>query len=183
CFAVVWRYFMAFNRVLKTNKKGQIAIEFILLLVVMLVYIQTIIQPVLDTSYNATDDVTRLAQTRNAAQKLVNAIDYSSLSVGDASQQIRVFVPGKSSVGCNSLGEVNFSIVLNSTGVNTVCDFGDTDGDVSKCSKTLKTVATILTCAALTSTGSTIEAAENKGRFVKLNIRKAGSTISVQEAT
>lgn len=89
---------MEFN--LLSARKGQIAIEFILILIIMLIYIQTMIQPMLDSSINSIEEVSRLGQTRAATQKLVNAVDYVALSNGDAKQTISFYLPPNASITC-----------------------------------------------------------------------------------
>ena len=69
------------------------AIEFMLIIILMLLFVQTIIIPSVDISAAAVEDTTKLAQAKFAAERIVNSVEYVAASPGDARQTIHVFVP------------------------------------------------------------------------------------------
>ncbi len=163
------------------NVKGQISIEFILILVVMLVYIQTVVQPVLGDAFKHTDDVSRLGQINSSLEKLVNSIDFISLSPSNSEQEIRLFLPANSLLKCTSSREISFELNLNSPAQGTFCA-QDGDSSDSKCTKKMKTVnATSLDCSKLSGSSTEISTSPENGKLVKLKIRKSGATTHVEE--
>ena len=103
-------------------KKGQISMEFILLIVVMLLYLQTIIQPLADTSVNSVDDVTRLSQVKLAAEKLVSVVDYVSSQSNESKYSTLLAIPKDANISCNSLtGSVTYRVVMAEQSTNPKC--------------------------------------------------------------
>ncbi|MFH0715029.1 MAG: hypothetical protein V1847_04975 [Candidatus Diapherotrites archaeon] len=101
--------------VLHLNKKGQSSIEFVLLLVVLLVFIQVVIVPAVNTSQDAATDVARLGQAKLAAQQLADAINLVGSSSEGARQTVHIILPNDSSIVCNSSpASVTFSSRLDS---------------------------------------------------------------------
>lgn len=177
---------MAFYKTMKkSNKKGQISIEFVLLLVVMLVYFNAVIQPILEQAFDSTDDITRLSQTRNAAQKLVNSIDYISLSAGDTEQIIRLFLPrGVTSFKCTPT-KVSFTMRLNRAARNTVCDAADGD-DATLCTKEFSVVdipGVSLSCDLGFGPGKPISSFDSQGKLLNLKIRRLPDSVFVKPLT
>lgn len=64
-----------------------------LILIILLIFIQTMVLPTITVSLHSVEDVARVGQTSFAAKKLASAIQNIQLLPGDASQQILVFVP------------------------------------------------------------------------------------------
>lgn len=81
-------------------KKGQASIEFILLILLMLLYVQTIIQPSILISAESASGTMGLGETRFAGEKIANAINYIGTSGGLAKETIRVYVPKGAELFC-----------------------------------------------------------------------------------
>ena len=126
--------------------KGQISIEFIIILVIMLIYIQTMIQPMMDASINSTQEVNALGQTRSATEKLVNAVDFVALSASSTKQQIHFYLPANVTLSCNDTGnEFSFSLpfgddVCNLTRFQNLGCAKENDDAPCICGKTLPVV-------------------------------------------
>lgn len=84
------------------NQKGQISIEFILILVFGLVYIIGIIGPVVDESAQATVDIKSVSDTKVSAMKLANALDEAGTSSGNMKKTIQLLIPKDSEIICNT---------------------------------------------------------------------------------
>lgn len=80
------------------KQKGQASIEFMFLISIAMIYIATVVLPAVEISKMAAEDVSRLAQTRLAAEKLANSIDSVAAASGEAKQTITIFVPENSIV-------------------------------------------------------------------------------------
>lgn len=86
---------------LKNRRKGQSSIEFMLLIVLILLYIQTIVQPVIAEGTRSLNDVMRVGQARFAAERIANAINYVN-AAGEANKEtIETFIPGRTRIYCN----------------------------------------------------------------------------------
>lgn len=101
------------------NRKGQVAIEFILLLVIMVSFIHAIILPTVYTSIGYVEDVARLSEIKLATENLMSAIDYVALSPGDAKRTVNIFVPEDGAIFLSPpgpqrtvFGEIVFEITL-----------------------------------------------------------------------
>lgn len=84
--------------------RGQASIEFILLIMLMLLYIQTLILPEIDIGRSAAKGAIGLGEARFAAEKIVNAVNYVGSSSGEAKETISVFVPKGAVLQCESDG-------------------------------------------------------------------------------
>lgn len=95
------------------NKKGQVSIEFILILVVVLLYIQVLVIPVVRNAIMVGEDVTALAQAKSSAQKLVNAVDFVQYSTGDSQITLNLFAPKNTRLIFDSAARaVNFTALI-----------------------------------------------------------------------
>lgn len=104
----------------RLNGKGQIAIEFLFLIVIAMIYMQTISSPALELAADAMDDVTRLAQIRVAADNIANNIESLEASV-EGRRTITVFVPENGTITIEDDGVV-FEITLNRTATVEGCN-------------------------------------------------------------
>jgi len=104
-------------------KKGQAAIEFILLVVVMLLFINTAIITNATTASEAALDVSKIGKARLAAEKIVDSINYVGFSGVGTKQTLAVFIPENVSLKCTSSssdpGYITFGVALEgTTGIN-----------------------------------------------------------------
>lgn len=83
------------------ERKGQASIEFMLLIVLILLYIQTIIQPMIVEGTNSLDDTMRVGRSRFAAEKLANTINYVNSLGGEAKSTVSIFIPDRSRIYCD----------------------------------------------------------------------------------
>lgn len=93
------------------GRRGQISIEFILLVMVALIYINAVIVPMLESSSVATADVKATADTKIAATKLANAVNEVAMAGGNAKKTILLFLPDGGSLECNRIeGRIDYRI-------------------------------------------------------------------------
>lgn len=93
--------------------KGQVALEFMMLLIIMLLYVQLIIIPNIEISAAAVEDTARLGEARFAAEKVVNAVNYMAITSGESKQTVSIFVPENAKLICTSDKDLNIEVTLN----------------------------------------------------------------------
>lgn len=83
------------------KSRGQVSIEFLLIIIISLIYIYTVARPVLvDTGAAAAEDVKRVSDAKIAAQKLANSINEAAAGSGESKRTVHLFLPAKASVAC-----------------------------------------------------------------------------------
>lgn len=82
------------------NRKGQASIEFILLIILMLLYVQTIILPAIDMSKSSVKGTMGLGEAVFAGEKIANAINYVGSGSGEGKETISVYLPAESTISC-----------------------------------------------------------------------------------
>ncbi|MBI4210515.1 MAG: hypothetical protein HY544_03355 [Candidatus Diapherotrites archaeon] len=134
-----------------TGTRGQATVEFILVLLIAVTFLAVIIQPNADLATGAMHDTQNLAKLRLSADKLVNTIQYVSVSGVGTKESIQTVIPVNASITCGTTAGKN-TIVMNytSTGLKGTAsclvdedNASDTEGKT--CKKTFGTGA-IFTC-------------------------------------
>jgi len=82
------------------NRKGQASIEFIMIVLISLVYIVGYVQPNIAIAAESAQDVARVGQARLAADKIVSATNAIITSAGEAKETINVFIPSQATITC-----------------------------------------------------------------------------------
>ncbi len=125
------------------NTKGQATIEFLLILVVVLMYITTIIQPAADSSATSIEDTANLAKVRLSAEKIADTMEYVYLSGTGTRQTIIVARPNGAEITCDTTtanAKIKMSYIPNSTSKVKACELDDdAPADSSKCTKIIET--------------------------------------------
>lgn len=141
-------------------KKGQAAIEFILLVVVMLLFINTAILTNANSASDAALDVSKIGKARLGAEKVVNAINYVGFGAQGTRQTVSVFVPEGATITCNNSnattpGSMSFIVELEGSSAASGC----VDNGISfECSKSITAYSDVtLQCTVGSVTGPTIK--------------------------
>lgn len=116
--------------------KGQISIEFVLILLVGLIYLQTIQITVIDQSINSAKDVSNVGEARLAASKIVESVNELAAADGTAKKTIHVFVPEKTTISCLASNGITFTVSIDSDKINECKQAVDGDAD-NICTKTI----------------------------------------------
>ncbi|MFH1752121.1 MAG: hypothetical protein ABH821_04260 [archaeon] len=95
--------------------KGQISIEFMLLLIIMLLYIQAVIIPAMNDSTASVQDVRRIAESNLALEKIYNTANEIAFASGDSFQTITVFIPEETKINCLTGNRISFTTYLDNT--------------------------------------------------------------------
>ena len=131
---------MVFNPM---NKRGQIAIEFILVLVILLAFLQFVIQPALNSGETALQDVKRVGEAKNAALRFVQTLNALEGSFDGSVMNITIFLPEKSRITCEENNQrVVWQADLNqNSGACTASNENVSDNDDLKCTQFISTTA------------------------------------------
>ncbi|HZX19473.1 MAG TPA: hypothetical protein VFF13_00490 [archaeon] len=125
--------------------KGQASVEFLLILLLSILYISTAIIPGADAAGNAAEDTAGIAKLVGSAEKLSGTIQYVSLSGEGTRQTIEIVVPENSTFTCTPIAAPN-SITISYTAKRTINAPGKcTTDNPSVCTKTIN-VGTTFTC-------------------------------------
>lgn len=154
--------------------KGQTSIEFILLIVIILLFVQALILPTVDLASNTAIEVSRIGQTKLAAERLSNAIQLIGVSANESRQTIHIFLPEKSSIACNGEKIVYNSELESSRDIPTDC----TDTPTPHCEKEIDT-GIDFSCDTGFSPDSSSNPALNLEDFYSLRIEKGSSGVVV----
>ena len=85
----------------KKGQKGQVSIEFILILVFVIIYITTVISPLVNLANNSAEEVSRIGNAKIAAQKIADAVNSLSIAPSEAKTTIKIFLDHLSAVRCD----------------------------------------------------------------------------------
>lgn len=83
------------------NIKGQIAIEYIILISILLLFFQAIVYPNVDFSENLVTDVYNITQTKQSIDKLSLEIDSFASSSNYGKRLVYFYLPSSSSFFCD----------------------------------------------------------------------------------
>ena len=78
---------------LDIGRKGQVSIEFILIVTIALFYITTVVWPIVNDSTTASEDVQGISATKISAMKIANALNEAESSNGDMKKTISILLP------------------------------------------------------------------------------------------
>lgn len=85
----------------RLNCIGQTSVEFLFLFLIMLFYLQVVIQPAVNDSSASITTVNKVGQAKLAAMKLANSINEISALSGESSKTIWLFMESCTSVWCD----------------------------------------------------------------------------------
>jgi uncharacterized protein (UPF0333 family) len=96
------------------KNKGQVILEFIFIILIVVIYVFTVTKPFIDNSQNTITDIDALTRTNNEANKLVESINKIYLLGNGSRETLELFVPIKGQIICNSAdNNIGFNVVLN----------------------------------------------------------------------
>ena len=95
------------------KSKGQAAIEFIFIVLLIVVYIFTVTKPLVDSTQGVIEDIDTVTRSNNEAQKIVNSVKRISMLGVGSKETINLFIPINGKVGCYKDGNVGFVAKIN----------------------------------------------------------------------
>ena len=93
---------------LKKNQKGQIAIEFIILLALFLLFFYSMLLPSIEFAEEVVDDTYKIVKTHETINRLADQMESFSTTLGYGKRAIFIYLPGDARItGCEQ--EINGS--------------------------------------------------------------------------
>jgi len=89
------------NNILKKTK-GQATMEFLLTLVIGLIYIVIIVQPNADIATKSMEDTANMAKLRISADKLIQTLQQVSISGEGTKETIQIIIPKDANITCGN---------------------------------------------------------------------------------
>jgi uncharacterized protein (UPF0333 family) len=97
----------------KGTQRGQVALEFIFILLIIIIYIFTVTKPIVENATGISEDIDSVSRANNEAQKLLNSVTRVSMMASGSKETLNMIVPKKSVVMCHIDGVIGFSTKLN----------------------------------------------------------------------
>jgi len=120
---------------LDIGRKGQVSIEFILIVTIALFYITSVVWPIVLDSTAAAEDVQGVSVTKISAMKIANALNEAESSNGDMKKTISIALPNKAIIESpdpndSNPDKIKFTVYVDASGGNPDeinCEPGDTE--------------------------------------------------------
>jgi uncharacterized protein (UPF0333 family) len=117
---------------LEFNLRGQTSIEFMLLIIITLLYIQTVISPNVNEALTSISDTARVGEARLATEKLANAINYVAASNSESKTTVNLFIPDRTIILCDEANKrLRYETVVDSN----IAKCGVLDNNPANCDK------------------------------------------------
>ena len=123
----------------RIGKKGQISLEFMLLIVFLLVYLSGTMLPAVDLAATTAQEVEGIGQARIATQKIVSTINRLQNQASGARETVTIFVPADANITCDTSNKIGFEFQLKGNPVSSCASNG-------KCTAVFPTQAASLSC-------------------------------------
>jgi uncharacterized protein (UPF0333 family) len=98
-------------------EKGQVALEFIFLILIVVVYIFTTTKPIIENSQGALEDVENVAKTNREVTKIVSSINKMTFLGSGSKETLVLDIPINSTIICDT-NIIGFISQINLTGTN-----------------------------------------------------------------
>ena len=121
---------------LDIGRKGQVSIEFILIVTIALFYITSVVWPIVNESTTASEDVQGISATKISAMKIANALNEAASSNGDMKKTISISLPLNAVIESPNpelpinLDTIKFTAFVDAAGGNPDeinCEIGETE--------------------------------------------------------
>ncbi|MFA5745333.1 MAG: hypothetical protein WCX82_00650 [archaeon] len=106
------------------NKKGQLAIELIILLAIFLLFFQSMILPSIEFSENVLKDTQAIVLTKKNIDSLSSNIEQLASQEGYGKRQVYFYLPNNTTLDCNATAsEIDYTITISKQNpIPTGCD-------------------------------------------------------------
>ncbi|GEM_PF-2334481 len=120
------------------KRRGQTSIEFLLVFVIMLIYLQTVIQPSVLRVSNSAQAVSSIGQTKLSAMNLADSINEIHMISGESKKNVWIFIDRNSSITCDDIGKKILYRVDVPAAISGVSGCTSTNPASSRCSGEIK---------------------------------------------
>ncbi|MFA6064754.1 MAG: hypothetical protein WCW44_00605 [archaeon] len=104
-------------------QKGQAALEFMFIILIVIIYLSTVVIPLTKDSKNAITDIDALAKANNETQKIINAIERVSTFGEGTKETLTILLPSNSTINCSDKN-ISFQTVLTAKPYPAQCTSG-----------------------------------------------------------
>ncbi|PIU21481.1 MAG: hypothetical protein COT15_02180 [Candidatus Diapherotrites archaeon CG08_land_8_20_14_0_20_34_12] len=160
---------MAYNN----RVRGQTTIEFMIIILIGLVYLQAVVMPGISNSMGSLDDTQRVTQAKIEAQKIANSIEEIALISGSAKKEILILIPRETKIDL-SVDDVNIKITVNNLKQNFSKNWTNAECNKTECNFNIPYYKAGL--AFKTGSNKVFENTGNKSLAVKLGLEKICTT-------
>ena len=98
--------------------KGQVALEFIFIILLIVVYIFSVTKPLIESSQGIIEDIDTITRSNNEATKLFNSVKRVSMLAEGSKETIQLFIPLNGEVGCYNDNTIGFRAKINQRTLN-----------------------------------------------------------------
>ncbi len=147
---------MACNKITKSlcgTKRGQIAIEFIFLMLIIFTLIATIVAPASSVAVDSVKEVGGTAQCKLNASMIANAVDSINIAGDGAKQTLYLQLPPNCSIDTSAGDEISFKYIQGSATNEGTINLKTTISSISSCENTTSIPSSIT--ATIETTGVT----------------------------
>ncbi|MDD3083957.1 MAG: hypothetical protein PHP82_02965 [Candidatus ainarchaeum sp.] len=99
-------------------QKGQVAIEFIFIILIIVIYLFGVTKPILENAQGVIEDIENISKANYATQQLADTTNKISLLGVGSKETITLFIPKNAKILCNDFN-FGFEVEINKTGNNT----------------------------------------------------------------
>ena len=100
------------------KNKGQAAIEFIFIVLLIVVYLFSVTRPIIESSQGIIEDIDTITRSNNEAKKIVNSVKRVSMLGTGSVETVQLFIPVDGEVGCYPDGTIGFKAKINQRTLN-----------------------------------------------------------------
>ena len=155
------------------NSRGQISIEYILLVIILLIYLQSFVQPVFESSIHSSQDVAAIGQASAAARKLAQSIDFVGGSPADMKQTISFYLPANTTLSCSGAPAPAVQYTATISLPHPACN------NTTSCSGSISVLGSLaLNCGSL----FTLNPGAVGGKYYSVMVYKQGGVVNVAPA-
>jgi uncharacterized protein (UPF0333 family) len=115
-------------------QKGQAVIEFILLILIIVVYLVSVTMPMVESTQGVIQDTKNITSANNESQKIINSINEINLFGNESKQTLILFIPNNTTIDCNNTKGITFKTQFTQAPFPADCNNG-------LCTKTFSTSA------------------------------------------
>lgn len=96
------------------KQRGQVALEFIFILLIIIVYLFTVSKPLIDGASDVVNDIERVSRINNETTKISKTINNISIMGVGTKNTVNVFIPLESKLFCfDNSSKIGFSAKIN----------------------------------------------------------------------
>ena len=106
------------------DKRGQLSVEYLLLVLIILIILGTVTIPLIGDSIDAANDVSQVAAARSMVDDISNAVNIVYANGPGAKRTLNVYLPAPMNYSSNN-NEINMKVALSDDNIKQVTQIAD----------------------------------------------------------